>query len=198
MSGAEAFLAISVIVNIADLLERINIMFSRVKNFGGRARDMPKAFRTQKTMLPLLLVTLNKTTSRIKAAKIDEETCAALCPIITDFREQLADLDAILENTLPKDDDKWWKILLKAWSGVRQDKKVETISVAINAYIGALTMNFTNDALSLTMSMPMSADQRPIQLTDTIGRTHMVPFFISQTVEVTDFSYSLHKSWITC
>jgi hypothetical protein len=186
MSGAEAFLAISIIVNIADLLDRINTMFSRVKNFGGRARNMPKAFRTQKTMLPLLVVTLNKTMSRIKAAKVDEETCAALCLIITDFREQLAELNAVLERTLPQDGDKWWKIVLKAWSSVRQDEKVEAISAAINAYIGAITMNFTSDALSL-MSMPISADQRPIQLTDAIGRTHLVPFFLSQTVQVTDF-----------
>jgi hypothetical protein len=87
---------------------------------------------------------------------------------------------------LPQDGDKWWKIVLKAWSSVRQDEKVEAISAAINAYIGAITMNFTSDALSL-MSMPISADQRPIQLTDAIGRTHLVPFFLSQTVQVTDF-----------
>jgi len=108
MSGVEALVVVGIIANVLALVDFSSKVLSRVDDFKGKVKDVPKAFRNLKIVLPLLADTLSRTKSRIDALEVDDTTCAAL---------------------RPKDGATRLEIRWKAISSVKQDKKVQEISV---------------------------------------------------------------------
>jgi hypothetical protein len=208
MSGPDV---ISIIVNVAALIDYISRLLNRVSDFGGKVKVVPNAFREVNNTLPSLAVAIRRTQSRINAVGVDKEIYAALLPLVVDFQAQLEELKTIFDNTLPKDGDKWFKIWWKAAKSVWKDKKVDAISVAIHRYVGILTMTFaeaadqtsrdllsisaimSNTLISMRVNRPLDepSSQKSIYLIDAMERTHLIPFAFCQTAKVrkrADFS----------
>ena len=206
MSGPlDAFAILSIIANVAALIDYSGKILSRIDDFSGKVKVMPKAFRNLNIILPPLGITLEKTRCQIDANRVDGRTCKALLPLVIDCKAQMEELKVIFEKTLPKEKDKWFQILWKAMYSVWKGKKVEAISVAIDRYVAVLTMTFAEagdttlrDLLSISTSISRGIhrapdipwNQKPIYLTDAVGTTHLVPFEFYHTVKVRSWQIS--------
>jgi hypothetical protein len=149
MSGAEALAVVGIIANVIALVDFSSEVLRRVEGFTGKTKDVPKAFQSLKTVLPLIGTTLNKTKTQIDAHSVDEKTCGALRNVVKGCEEQLVELKALFEKILPKNDAGWFENRWKAVASLRQDKKIAAISVAIERYVNVLTMYYA-EAAALT------------------------------------------------
>ncbi len=139
MSGTEALVVLGILANVFSVVEFSNKAIDRVKEALENTQDLPKAFRTLQTLVPLVVSTLHKTEQQARARELGETTCKALVPVIQQCGKTLEDLNDILDKVVPVEGSSRWKRGLKAISSIVQDKKVEEIVKSIESYITLLT-----------------------------------------------------------
>jgi N-terminal domain on NACHT_NTPase and P-loop NTPases len=140
---AEVFAIVSIVSNIAQLVDFGSKVISRLNEFQSSVKETPKTFRQIKTEIPLLVDNLSKTKEAIDAGLIKEGTVRVLLPVVEGCREQVESLDAILAKILPAKGDSRTKRGLKAVSSsLFQDDKVGKISSSIQKYVQILTFYY--------------------------------------------------------
>ncbi|KAK0516392.1 hypothetical protein JMJ35_000995 [Cladonia borealis] len=140
MSGAEALAVIGIIASILQLVDFSSKAFSRVKEYGEDAQDIPKTFRDIESGLPLIVHMLGEIQTRVSDGQVPEKGCKALGGVLGDCKAKLAELDIIFDKVLPQDGDSKAR---RAWKGLvslRQDKIVEEISQALSRSLQSLTL----------------------------------------------------------
>ncbi|KUL90773.1 hypothetical protein ZTR_00369 [Talaromyces verruculosus] len=139
---AEALAVVGVVASIVQLVDFSTRVVSRLDEFYSVAKEVPKSFRHVKTVLPLLATTLEQLKSAIDTTSVADGSKKALLPVITGCNEQVAQLDAILENTLPEPSDSLRRKGKKAIVSLHLDAKVESITRALRSYIEILTFYY--------------------------------------------------------
>ncbi|MBK5652918.1 MAG: NACHT domain-containing protein, partial [Rhizobium sp.] len=139
---AEALAVVGVVASIVQLVDFSTRVLSRLDEFYSVTKEVPKSFRDIKTELPLLATTLEQLKGAIDSTSIADGSKRALVPVITGCNEQVAQLDAILEKTLPKPKDSWRTKGKKAIGSLHHDAKVESITRTLRNYIGILTFYY--------------------------------------------------------
>lgn len=139
MSGVEALAIIGLISNIISFAEYGKKIVDRLHDYETQANEVPKVLRDIKAELPLLLNTLDETKEQAKAGMVDEDTQAALSPVVDGCRKQVKELEDILVKILPTEMDHKWRVRRKALSSVFQEKKVRSIGDTLQRYVQILT-----------------------------------------------------------
>lgn len=139
---AEAFATVGLVANIVQLVDFSTRAVSRLDEFYSVAKEIPKSFRGIKTQLPLLATTLEQLKGAIDSSSVTDGSKKALVPVIRGCHEQVAQLDAILENTLPETNDSWRIKGKKAIVSLHYDAKVESITRTMRDYLGILTFYY--------------------------------------------------------
>jgi hypothetical protein len=101
---------------------------------------VPQTFREVTNSLPLLLDSLEHIQQDLDDGEVDQNTEAALLPVIQDCTGQIKSLNQILKGTLPAPGDSQWKTATKALTSFWQDKKIQRIRATITAYQGPLLL----------------------------------------------------------
>ena len=136
---AEALAVIGLVSAIVQFVEFGSKIISRVSEFQTGVNDVPKSFRDIMVELPLLLDTLKRTKEQVEDGQVDENTQKALLPVVNGCQSQVELLNDILVKMLPSVGDSSWKRGIKAFSSVRQERKVEQITKTFHNYIQTLT-----------------------------------------------------------
>ncbi|KAL8893195.1 MAG: hypothetical protein Q9192_005507 [Flavoplaca navasiana] len=152
MSGVEALAALSIIANVAAVVDLTSKIFGRIKDAGENVQNVPKAFRNVQNTLPLLSDALKRTQQRIKTEALDEEACLALKPILQDCHSDISELNGIFDKCLPRDGSSKFYRGWKAVISLKQDKKVEEISELIHKRVQLLTYHHVAAPTSSTMA----------------------------------------------
>ncbi|KAL8883244.1 MAG: hypothetical protein Q9192_007323, partial [Flavoplaca navasiana] len=152
MSGAEALVALSIIANVAAVIDLTSKIFGRIKDAGGTVQNVPKAFRDVQSTLPLLSHALKQTQRRIETGTLDEEACLALKPVLQDCFSNISELNEIFDKCLPRDGSSKFYRGWKAVISLRQDKKVEEISELIHKRVQFLTYHHVAAPASSAMA----------------------------------------------
>jgi hypothetical protein len=139
---AEAVAVVGIVASIVQLVDFSTRVVRRLEEFHTKAGEIPKSFRHIKVELPLLSTTLQQIRGAIDAGSVSNGTKDALLPVISGCREQITQLDAILEKTLPENDDGWRKRSKKAITSLHQDGTVEIIAKILRNYTGTLTFYY--------------------------------------------------------
>lgn len=136
---AEALAIVSVVASIVQLVDYSTRVVSRLDEFYSVTKEVPKSFRHIKTELPLLATTLARLERAISTTSVASKSTKALVPVIAGCNEQVTQLDAILEKTLPEANDGLRIKSKKAIVSVHYDSKVEGITKTLRNYVGILT-----------------------------------------------------------
>jgi N-terminal domain on NACHT_NTPase and P-loop NTPases len=136
----ETVTALGLAGNILQFIEFGGQVVIRLQEFCSNARDVPQTFREVKNSLPLLLNSLKHIRQDLENGEVDQETEAALLPVIQGCTEQIESLNQILEGTLPAPGDSQWKAVTKALTSFWHDKKIQNIRTTINHYQGPLLL----------------------------------------------------------
>ncbi|KAF2737831.1 hypothetical protein EJ04DRAFT_460527, partial [Polyplosphaeria fusca] len=146
---AEALAVVGVVASIVQLVDFSTRVVSRLDEFYSVAKEVPKSFRHVKTELPLLATTLEQLKSAIDTTSVADGSKKALLPVVTGCNEQVAQLDAVLEKTLPEASDGLRRKDKKVIVSLRHDAKVESITRALRNYIGVLTFYYVATSSTL-------------------------------------------------
>jgi hypothetical protein len=139
---AEAFAIVSVIASIVQLVDFSTRVVSRLDEFYSVAKEVPKSFRHIKTELPLLATTLAQLKDAIDTTSVTDGSKKALVSVIAGCNEQVAQLEVILEKTLPEANDSLLMKSKKAIVSLRDDSRVESITKTLRNYVGILTFYY--------------------------------------------------------
>jgi hypothetical protein len=143
MSGAEALVVIGIIANIVALIDFTGKAVSRINSFVGDARKVPALYRDVQSILLLVADTVRELDKQAKEGDLDEKRCHTVQPTIKRCEEELANLKALLEKTLPGDKDGRRDRLHKAITSLRKDKEVQDIVQSISKKIQLVAANYT-------------------------------------------------------
>jgi hypothetical protein len=143
---AEALVVIGIIANVIALVDFSRDILDRAGDFGGKVKNVPKAYRDLKVILPLVGDTLGKTKEKADAGDLDDATCKAIKPVLQGCETKLAELKAIFEKVVPPEGASHFTVFVKAISSVGKDKKVEAIAKAILDYVAVLTYHHAEAA----------------------------------------------------
>jgi hypothetical protein len=146
---AEAFAVFSAVASIIQLVDFSTRVVSRLDEFYSVAKEVPKSFRHIRTELPLLASTLTQLRAAIDTASVADESTKALEPVIAGCKEQVAQLDAILEKVLPEASDGFRIKGKKAMVSLHYDSKVESIMKTLRNYVGVLTFYYAAASTTL-------------------------------------------------
>ncbi|KAF2681949.1 hypothetical protein K458DRAFT_75668 [Lentithecium fluviatile CBS 122367] len=136
---AEALATVGVVASIVQLVDFSARVVGRLEQFHSSVGEVPKSLRHINTELPVLSTTLHQIRQAIEVDSVGNGTRDALVPVIDGCQEQIEQLDAILEKTLPVINDSWRTKSKKAIVSLHQDDKVENITKILRNYIATLT-----------------------------------------------------------
>jgi hypothetical protein len=139
---AEALVIVSVVASIVQLVDFSTRVSSRLDEFYSVTKEVPKSFRHVKTELPLLATTLAQLKGAISTTLVADKSTKALVSVIAACNEQVTQLDAILEKTLPEANDSLRIKGKKAIVSLHYDSKVESITKTLRSYVGILTFYY--------------------------------------------------------
>jgi NACHT NTPase-like protein len=122
MSGVEALAVVGIIANIIQLADFSVNVIERARGFSSKVVEVPVAFKSLYTVLPLLSLTLSRTMDRTKSNELSENTCKALKPVILGCQTQLLQLEKILKKLIPSKDALAFEIFWKSLASTREDK----------------------------------------------------------------------------
>ena len=131
---AEGIVVLSAIKTVVDVVRVCYNLVDDVQSVRGGLKELPKAFDSLRTVLPLIALTLEKTERRIAAGGLDEETCEALEPVIAQCHGKIQELQATLERLKPGKNASKWKVFGKAVYGLTQKKDFTTLAEEIMKY----------------------------------------------------------------
>lgn len=136
MSGVEALAVIGIIANIMQLVDFTDKTIGRIKDYSQGDRGIPRAFWDMQTALPLIGITLREVETQVTKGRIAEEKCSVLRPVLKECESKLRDLETIFKKAMREQGE---SKLQKAFSSLRQDKKVAEISQALFLFLQSLT-----------------------------------------------------------
>jgi hypothetical protein len=148
---AEALVIVSVVASIVQLVDFSTRVVSRLDEFYSVAKEVPESFRHVKTEVPLLATTLTQLKEAISTTLVADKSTKALVPVIAGCNEQVIQLDAILDKTLPGSNDSLRIKGKKAIVSLHYDSKVESITKTLRNYVGILTFYYA--AASSTLQL---------------------------------------------
>jgi hypothetical protein len=146
---SEAFAIVSAVASIIQLVDFSARVVSRLNEFYSVAKEVPKSFRCIKTELPLLAIILTQLKEAIDTTSVAGGSTKALMPVLAGCNEQIAELDAILEKTLPEARDSFRTKGKKAMVSLHYDSKIEIIAKNLRNYVGILTFYYTAASTTL-------------------------------------------------
>jgi N-terminal domain on NACHT_NTPase and P-loop NTPases len=124
---AEALAVISIIANIISLVDVTVKIYDAAKDFGDNVDSLPKMYREARDRLPLILDALEKTKENAEAGNIDNETCKALKPVLTQCSANVETLQALFKDIVPAQNASALRVGYKAVSSVLHRTKVDTV-----------------------------------------------------------------------
>ncbi|EUC41285.1 hypothetical protein COCMIDRAFT_106550 [Bipolaris oryzae ATCC 44560] len=104
---AEGLAAVGAVASIVQLVDFSAKVILRLKEFHSLAGELPTSLRYVSSELPVLSTTLESICQNLKVNPADSKLEAALLLVVSECREQIAQLDAIITTTLPTAGDKW-------------------------------------------------------------------------------------------
>jgi hypothetical protein len=134
--------ALAVVASIVQLVDYSNRVVRRLDEFHSVTGEIPKSFLQVKTELPLLGTTLQQIKEAIYADLVADGSKTAFLPVVAECQEQVAQLDAILAETLPEITDSWRKRGKKALVSLHHDARVESIMKILRNHIRILTFYY--------------------------------------------------------
>jgi len=136
---AEALAIIGLVSAIVQFVDFGSKVVNRLNEFQVSIDDVPETYRDIQAELPLLLVTLNRTKGQAEDGYVSKVTQETLRRVVDGCRSQVELLNDTLVKTLPGVGDSSWRRGVKAFSSVRQEKKVQQITTRLRNYISTLT-----------------------------------------------------------
>lgn len=177
---AEALAAIGLVSAIIQFVEFGAKVVARLNEFGSNVNDLPKAFRSIKINLPVILDSLERTKRSASTGGISQATTSALEPLVEECFEQVKQLQDVLDRNLPIDGAKNWQRRLQAIKSLSHDKDVEQISSKLDRCVQTLTFYHTSYHSELINKLVI--DETPQhrvhkQTASSRGPLFMVPFY---------------------
>ena len=173
---AEALAVIRLVSAIVQFVDFGTKMVSRMSEFKSSASDVPKSFQDIMVELPLLLDTLKRTKEQAENGQVGEITQKALLPVVRGCQSQVELLNNVLVTMLPKAGDSSWKRGIKAFSSVRQEKKIEQITKTFRNYVQTLTYHQATSPSNLVLKprkpafmVPFERDPKFVERADIIS-----------------------------
>ena len=176
---AEALAAIGLVSAIIQFIEFGTKIVARLNEFGSNVNDLPKAFRSIKINLPVILDSLERTNRNANTGEISQATASALEPLVEECFEQVKRLQDILDRNLPTKSAKNWQRRLQAIKSLSHDKDVEQISSKLDRCVQTLTFYHTSFHSELFNRLAIDeTSQHKVhsQATSSRGPLFMVPF----------------------
>jgi tetratricopeptide (TPR) repeat protein len=146
MSGAEALFVIGVVANAVQLIDFAGTIIERIQGFSQDAKNVPEAFRSLQTELPLLANTLKRTSEKARSGELDEETCKAIGPVVAMCEKNLRTLHEIFAKVVPKQGASKVEVVWKAIASTKKDSEIERIAAAIGSSVRTLTLYYAESA----------------------------------------------------
>lgn len=144
--------AFGLVANILSLIEFSFDVFDRVQEYGTETLDVPEALEHIQVRLPVLRNVLITVQEGIKDGSIDERSRSALWPLMRRCEKEIAQLNKIIDQCLPKPGASRAKRTGKALMSFRFDGRIDKIDGHIERYISALTLQ-----LSTAKSVPLGS-----------------------------------------
>ena len=139
MSGAEALAVLSLLANVAGVLDFTWKVLERAKDARDGSRGLPKTFQDVKIKLPLLNDALNITKAQVETGNLNKDSCKNIEPVLEDCISKIKELNLIIDECRPKKNAPWYEREWKAITSLKHDKKIEDISKQIWRIIQLLT-----------------------------------------------------------
>jgi len=136
---AEIVATISLVANIAQLLDECSKIVHRLHEFQRCGRETPKTYRNFTAELPLLQEALRLIKEAEDAGFIADGQKTGLLSAIDGCQEQIQGLDIIITKTLPSSDDSTRTKVKKTIASLCQDAKVKHLTNILHGYIWTLT-----------------------------------------------------------
>jgi len=136
---ADVVSLVSAIIQLVDFGAKVS---ARLNEFSSSTHDVPGTFESIQTQLPLLLNILSRIKVDIDSGKMDDDRQRALSPVVDDFADQLQNLKAVLDTTLPPSDASTWVRGQMVIMSLRQDKKVKGIEEKLERIKITLILDF--------------------------------------------------------
>jgi N-terminal domain on NACHT_NTPase and P-loop NTPases len=149
---AEAFAIVGLASAIVQFVDFSTKIIQRLDEFKSRVGEVPQTFRDLKIQLPLLRDTLKRAKAEAEVGLIDADTQRAVLDVVEGCRLQVQRLNEILIKTLPTPADSRWRLGMKAFSSVGQERDVREIIDRIQRYQISLIQHHTAPH-SLTLPM---------------------------------------------
>ena len=99
---AEALAVVGLASAIVQFVDFSTKVVKRLEDFQQRVEEVPKAFKSIRVQLPLLIDTLGKANEQLEATCISKDTQLKVRNVVQDCLSQVELLDTILAKTLPK------------------------------------------------------------------------------------------------
>lgn len=133
--------------------------------------EEPKPYRDIVIELPLLIDTLKRTREQAENGQIREDTARSLIPVIQGCKDQINQLDEILQ-TLPNAQDSSWKRGVKVVASIGKEKKFSEVAHTLKEYVQFLTYH---QAAAGSLSAPLEVP-RSLSRECTVEPVFLVPF----------------------
>ena len=180
MSGVEALAVIGIIANIMQLVDFTDKIISRIKDYSQGDRGIPKAFQDMQTALTLVGITLREVESQVSKGRIAEDKCNVLKPVLKGCESKLQELAAIFKKAMREQGESKFQ---KAFSSLRQDRKVAEIAQALFLFLQSLTYYHVASAPTLDdiAALLESVPRLNVTATPAAPKTHyLVPVQLSE------------------
>lgn len=174
---AEALAVISIIANIVQLVEFDATVLKRLEDYHADVKDIPKAFRDAKVLLPLIADCLGHTNEQVDRGEVTESRSKVVLPIVTNCQTQVELLVGILDKTLPAEGTSKWKRGHMALLSFVQEKKIQQILTVIRDNVQILTYHHvTNISIPTSSSIFLATSPETAQTSTPPKPLYTIPY----------------------
>ena len=140
MSGAEGILVLGVIANIVQLVDASQRWSSQLIDAYRGKQTLTTALQDIVKTLPILTEILRQTQTLITEQELDDDTCKALRPVITSYKENLEKLNNFLERITLGTKSSTTRRIRNAISIFRTESEIEKTATNLRGYLPLLTI----------------------------------------------------------
>ena len=140
---AEAVAVISLLSSIVQLVDFGTKLIDRLNEFTSATEDVPLAFRSIKSQLPLAIITLQRVEAQTRSGRVSDADAQALKPIIDNSLDETKTLTAFLDSAVPVGTFSTFQKRLQALKSLQYDKKVQKCSERLQANVQVLIFHQT-------------------------------------------------------
>ena len=172
---AEAIAVVSFVSAIAGLIDTSSKVVKRLNDFQSKANDIPQRFQHVKAVLPITVNGLKRIRAGAHAGTLGPEDQKALVPALEGCGNQVRQLEEILAEVLPVNDDSSWDKVKKALRSLSKDKEVQDLLDNLDRYLLNFTFHTTSSAITVgpqplpvkrTIMIPKKRDPNFVDRTD--------------------------------